>query len=191
MPDLDLIKQVEQGVRDRRGRFARGRSGNPAGRPRGCRDHVNRAARLLLAGEAEALTRKAVELALAGDPTALRLCLERIVGPYRERAVEFTMPPIGSAADLAGAMAAVAGATAQGAVTPREAMQLGHVFEAYVRAIEATEFERRLRGTGGGRCPVRLTPASTGSRGSGWRLPPSTARPRSNPHCAPRPRWGR
>ena len=84
-------------------------------------------------------------MALAGDPTALRLCLERIVGPYRERAVEFTMPPIGSAADLAGAMAAVAGATAQGAVTPREAMQLGHVFEAYVRAVEATEFERRLR----------------------------------------------
>jgi hypothetical protein len=39
MPDLDLIKQDEQGVRDRRGRFARGRSGNPAGRPRGCRDH--------------------------------------------------------------------------------------------------------------------------------------------------------
>src|SRR6266851_1630187 len=32
MPDLDLIKQGEQGVRDRRGRFARGRSGNPAGR---------------------------------------------------------------------------------------------------------------------------------------------------------------
>ena len=140
MPDLDLIKQVEQGVRDRRGRFARGRSGNPAGRPRGCR-----AARLLLAGEGEALTRRAVEMALAGDPTALRLCLERIVGPYRERAVEFTMPPIRNAADLASAMAAVADATAQGAVTPREAMQLGQVFEAYVRAVEATEFERRLR----------------------------------------------
>ena len=44
-------------MRDRRGRFARGRSGDPAGR-------------LLLAGEGEALTRKAVELALAGDPRA-------------------------------------------------------------------------------------------------------------------------
>jgi hypothetical protein len=55
------------------------------------------------------------------------------------------MPPIGNAADLAGAMAAVADATAQGAVTPREAMQLGQVFEAYIRAVEATEFERRLR----------------------------------------------
>jgi hypothetical protein len=31
------------------------------------------------------VTRKAVEPALAGDPAALRLCLERIVGPYRER----------------------------------------------------------------------------------------------------------
>jgi len=143
MPDLDQIKQAELGA----GTGADGSPG-PVGQsrgPRGCRDHVNRAARLLLAGEGEALTRKAVELALAGDPAALRLCLERIVGPYRERAVEFTMPPIRNAADLAGAMAAVADAAAQGAVTPREAMQFGHVIEAYVRAVEATEFERRLR----------------------------------------------
>jgi len=34
VPDLDLIKQDEQGMRDRRERFATGRSGNPAGRPR-------------------------------------------------------------------------------------------------------------------------------------------------------------
>jgi Family of unknown function (DUF5681) len=58
MPDLDQIKQGEQEARDRHGRFAKGRSGNPAGRPRGCRDHVNRAARLLLAGEGEGLTPK-------------------------------------------------------------------------------------------------------------------------------------
>ena len=86
-----------------------------------------------------------MELALAGDPAELRLCLERIVGPYRERAVEITMPPIRKAADLAGAMAAVADAAAQGAVTAREATQLGQAIEAYVRAVEATEFERRLR----------------------------------------------
>src|ERR671923_364280 len=125
MPDLDLIKQEEQGVRDRRGRFAKGRSGNPAGRPRGCRDHVNRAARLLLAGEGEALTRKAVELALTGDPAALRLCLESIVGPYRERAVEFTMPPIRNAADVAGAMAAIADAAGASAGPTPGAAQFG------------------------------------------------------------------
>jgi hypothetical protein len=33
MPDLDLIKQAEQGTRDRYERFVKGRSGNLAGGP--------------------------------------------------------------------------------------------------------------------------------------------------------------
>ena len=45
------------------------------------------AAQLLLDGEATALTRKAVELALAGDPTVLGLCLDRTVAPRRDRSV--------------------------------------------------------------------------------------------------------
>jgi len=47
----------------------------------GCRDKTTIAAAALLAGEAETLARKAVELALVGDPTALRLCLERSCRP--------------------------------------------------------------------------------------------------------------
>jgi hypothetical protein len=94
--DLDQIKQAGQGARDRRG-FARGRSGNPEGRAAAATTSI-----ALLAGEGEALTHKAVELALAGDPAALRLCLGRIVGPHREPTVEFTMPAIRNAADLAG-----------------------------------------------------------------------------------------
>jgi hypothetical protein len=43
------------------------------------------------------LTRRAVELALVGDPTAMRLCLERILPPCRERTVKFALPPIESA----------------------------------------------------------------------------------------------
>ena len=69
-----------------RGRpFEQGRSGNPLGRRVGCWNKTTIAAASLLAGEAEALTRKAVELALVGDPTAMRLCLERILPPCRER----------------------------------------------------------------------------------------------------------
>ncbi|HMD66043.1 MAG TPA: hypothetical protein VKG22_05270 [Stellaceae bacterium] len=44
-----------------------------------------RAAELWLDGEATALTRKPIELALVGDPTAMRFCLERILPPCRER----------------------------------------------------------------------------------------------------------
>jgi hypothetical protein len=63
------------------GRFRKGRSGNPKGRPAGARNKATQSAELLLDGEAEALTRRAVELALAGDGMALRLCLERIIPP--------------------------------------------------------------------------------------------------------------
>ena len=50
-----------------RGRpFEKGRSGNPRGRRRGSRNKATLAAEALLAGESEALTRKAVEMALAG-----------------------------------------------------------------------------------------------------------------------------
>src|SRR6516225_4824452 len=88
--DNFLQKQQKQ----RRRPFEKGRSGNPAGRPRGSRNRSTLAAQLLLQGEAEALTRKAVELALGGDPTALRLCLDRLIAPHRERLV-----PFGAAAD--------------------------------------------------------------------------------------------
>jgi hypothetical protein len=59
--------------------FEKVRSGNPAGRRRGSRNRATLAAAVLLEGESEALTHKAVELALAGDPVALRLCIERIL----------------------------------------------------------------------------------------------------------------
>src|SRR5580692_7152821 len=88
-----------------RGRpFRKGQSGNPRGRAAGSRHKASLAAEALLDGEAERLTRRAVELADGGDPTALRLVLERILAPRRERAVNFTLPSIDSAADLTAAM---------------------------------------------------------------------------------------
>jgi hypothetical protein len=96
MPDLDQIKQGEQGARDRCGRFAKGRLGNPAARRTGSRNKATLAAAALLEGGSDAL-------GLVGDPTAMRLCLERNLPRCRERTVEFALPPIESAADIAAA----------------------------------------------------------------------------------------
>jgi Family of unknown function (DUF5681) len=127
------------------GRFSRGRSGNPRGKPKGARHRTTLAAEALLDGEAEALTRKAIALALAGDTTALRLCLDRILPPRRERPVSFMLPRLEGAGDAAGAMAAITAAVATAEITPSEAAELSKLVEAFVRALEASEFDQRLR----------------------------------------------
>ena len=103
------------------------------------------AAQLLLQGEAEALTRKAVELALGGDSAGLRLCLDRLIAPHRERLVAFPLPPMRKPADLAAAMEAIAAAVARGAIAPPEAAELAKVVDTFANAIETRDFDSRLR----------------------------------------------
>jgi hypothetical protein len=42
-------------------------------------------------------------------------------------------------------MAALVGAAARGRITARDAFALSQTIETYLRAIDATDFERRLR----------------------------------------------
>jgi hypothetical protein len=141
-----LVDSLEkQESRDSRGRFSKGRSGNPHGRPAGARNKATETAELLLDGETEALTRMAIELALGGNPTALKLCLERIIPPRGERPVNFGLRPVRGAADLGSTMAAITNAAGQGAITPGEAAELAGVVEIFVRAVETSDFERRLK----------------------------------------------
>jgi hypothetical protein len=138
-----------------RGRpFVKGQSGNPAGRQKGCRNKATRAAEAYLDGEAETLARKAVELALAGNPLALRVCLERTIAPRRERPEPVALPRVRSAADLAPAMGAVAAAVARGLITTGQAAELSAVFTTVVRAVELDEFNRRLLAVEHGRSPA-------------------------------------
>jgi hypothetical protein len=72
--------------------FQPGQSGNPAGKPKGARHAITKAAEALLDGETEALTRKCIELAKEGDMVAMRLCLERILPARKSRSVSISLP---------------------------------------------------------------------------------------------------
>ena len=143
---------ADKTARKQRGRsFRLGQSGNPGGRPRGARTKITLAVEALLDGEADTITRKAIELAKAGDMAALRLCLDRIAPPRRERPVSFDLPSIASAADAARASAALVAAVASGELTPSEAAELGKLIESYIRALTASDFEARLNQLESGR----------------------------------------
>jgi Family of unknown function (DUF5681) len=139
-----MEEQQKQRGRGRGRPFAKGQSGNPAGRPRSTRGRATQAMQLLLDDEARALTRKAVELALGGDTTALRMCLDRIGPPRRER-VALKLPPVQDSGDLAGTMTAIIAAAGQGAISPDEGSRLARIVEIFLRAVETRDFERRLQ----------------------------------------------
>ena len=93
-------------------RFKPGQSGNPAGKPKGARHKTTLAIDALLDGEAETITRKAIDMATAGDIVALRLCLDRLSPVRKDRPVTFALPTIESTADVVKASAALLQAVA-------------------------------------------------------------------------------
>ena len=124
--------------------FKQGRSGNPKGRPKGSRSRAALSLEAILEGEAEAITRKAIELAKSGDTVALRMCLDRLCPPRKDRPVTFALPEITTTADLPKATNALLQAVAAGALTPSEASDIGRAVDAHVRAIEAADLNARL-----------------------------------------------
>lgn len=124
--------------------WKKGQSGNPKGCPTGSRHKATQAAQALLDGEAEGLTRKCVELALEGDLTALRLCLERIVPPRKDAPVKVPLPTMESAADIPAVTAAVLEAVARGELTPSEAQAVAGLVETHRKAVELADIEKRV-----------------------------------------------
>jgi hypothetical protein len=125
-------------------KFKPGQSGNPGGRPRGALNRTTVAAQALLDSEAHALTRKAVELAQAGNPVALRLCLERLLPPRKDRPVTLKLPQVRDVQDIPVALGAIVKAVAQGNLTPGEGQAMAAMLEAYRKGIELTDIEARL-----------------------------------------------
>lgn len=128
------------------GRRADGRfgKGNP-GRPKGARGKATMAMLQLMEKDAKAIAAKAVELAKEGDSTALRLCLDRLLAPVRDRPLTVALPMPETAAQIPQTLAAVLQAAAVGQITAAEAERLARAVESFGRAHTLADFDERLR----------------------------------------------
>jgi hypothetical protein len=123
------------------GRFKPGNSG----RPKGSRHKTTLAVEALLEGEAEALTRRAIDAALNGDGTALRLCMERIAPARRGNTVRIDLGgPVRTLVDLQRATGALLEALAAGEVSTDEAADIAALFDKVGAAIERRDLEGRV-----------------------------------------------
>src|SRR5262245_7603617 len=120
--------------------FQKGQSGNSAGRPRGSRNKTTVLMQNLLESEAEAIARKAIEMAKDGDMAAIRVCMDRLASIRRKDPVAFELPPVDKARDAE----AAAGAGGAADHTTSEAAEVAKIIDVYVRALSTTAFEERL-----------------------------------------------
>jgi Family of unknown function (DUF5681) len=125
-------------------KFKPGKSGNPGGKPRGALNQTTRAAQELLDGKAQALTLKAVELAQDGNVVALRLCLERLIPPRKDRPINLQLPQVAGVGDIPEALGAIVAAVADGEITPQEGQSVAGMLGAYCKAAELVNHEARL-----------------------------------------------
>jgi len=130
--------------RGKGGRWSKGTSGNPSGRPRGSRNKVTQLMQGLLEEEAESIGRKAIELAKKGNLVALRLCLERLLPAPKERTIELELRPVDKPDELPVRFQDLVTAVAEGRLTPREGLDLGTLINAHAQSVEADDLARRV-----------------------------------------------
>ncbi len=89
----------------------------------------------LFDAHAETIVRELIALAEKGDPTALRLCLERIIPPLRARPLQFELPPLATPADAVAAIAAITAGLADGSLSAAEGADLARTVRIFVEIL--------------------------------------------------------
>ncbi len=136
----DGLEQVS--VRDERGRFVPGQSGNPAGKLPGTRNRATLLRAALDGEDGPAMARVIIDKAVAGDVVTARFCLDRLEPRPRSRAITIDLPEGARACDVLAAYDATVGAMMDGEITPDEAVQVTRVLDGRRKAIEAAWREK-------------------------------------------------
>ena len=120
--------------------FTKGKSGNPSGRPKGIQDKRT-ALRDLLTPHAPDLIAKAVELAMQGDTTALRMCIDRLIPPLKAQATRTQLDASGSLSECG---EAILKAITAGELDPATGNSLIGALATQAKLLEVTAIEERL-----------------------------------------------
>jgi hypothetical protein len=98
----------------------------------------------LLEGEGEALLRAAIEKGRSGDVSALRLAIDRLMPPLRERPIKVDLPSVDSVGDVPRAIGFVVASVARGDLVPSEGTAIVGMLSSMRSAFELVDLQARL-----------------------------------------------
>lgn len=127
------------------GKYKKGFSGNPKGKPKGTRNKSSLAAEALLEGSLDKICKKVEEEALKGNMQAAKMILERLLPPRKDRCIEVDLPSVHTFEDVLNAIGFIVNAVGKGSITPSEGELLARMVKSYSKALEAYQFEFRLK----------------------------------------------
>ena len=122
--------------------FKPGQSGNRNGRPKGSKDKRT-ALREMLQPHAESLINKVVSLAKKGDTTALKLCLDRLIAPYRAKDQEIIIH--GVHGTLTDKSEKIILAMIAGEIGPSDAATMLQALITQAKVMEIDDLEKRVK----------------------------------------------
>lgn len=130
---------------EKQGKFQKGRSGNPFGRPKGVRNKAVLLAEKLFENETEEICRQAIELAKKGNIQAIKIILDRILPPKKETPITIDLPMMKASTDILEAINQVTLSICCGKISPSDGETLSRIIERQAKAIKMNEFEQRLK----------------------------------------------
>lgn len=127
-----------------KGRFRKGKSGNPSGRPQGTRNNATVLAERLLEDQTREICAAVVAEARTGNMQAAKIVLDRILPTKKDRPIRIDLPEMNSSTDLANSMSCVINAVGSGQISPSEGEAIARIIDIHAKTLELNEFEQRL-----------------------------------------------
>ena len=138
-----IAKTTEKQTRKTKG-FQPGQSGNPSGRPQGSRNKATLIAEQLIDGQAEELVKMCISMAKKGDTTAMKIMMDRLIPPRRDRGIQLALPDVKTPKDVLNVIGTVIKSIGDGKLDADQAKTLARILEVQRKSIETVEIEQRI-----------------------------------------------
>lgn len=138
---LGPIKIIKKGT----GKFQKGKTGNPNGRPKGSRNKTTMMVQALFDGDAEKIYQIVHKLAIEDEFwPALKASLDRVLPPLKSTPLAFEMPPLKTLDDLVKGHREVIDAFARGDITADDARVFDSLLSGARDAMATADLAERV-----------------------------------------------